>query len=103
MKKMLKTNQPNKKHNNDKMKNHETQSEYTGNAWKDLEWVKNNSYKTSKEKLGTIGRKYEDWFNEHSVEVQGAILDRSTRQTKGRYRECNRALQQRRRELKNKW
>ena len=124
-KKMRKTNQPNKKLNISKMKNHETLDDLKTSLNEKLEastpgtleetWneFKTIVYKTSKEKLGTIGRKHEDWFDEHSVELEdllnerniarGAILNRSTRQTKGRYRECNRALQQRCRELKNKW
>jgi len=71
-------------------------------GWKNF---KNTVYETSKEKLGTVGRKHEDWFDEHSIKLQYllsernlahfAVRNRSTRNTKERYKECNRALKKR--------
>jgi len=65
-------------------------------AWKNF---KNTVCETSKEKLGTVGRKHEDWFDEHSIKLEdllsernlapSAVMNRSTRKTKGRYKECN--------------
>jgi len=79
-------------------------------AWKNF---KNTVYETWKEKLGTVGRKHTNWFDEHFIELQdllsernlarSTVINRSTRKTKGRYKECNRALQKKCRELKNKW
>ena len=124
-KKMKKSRQPNKKLNVSKLKNADVLDDLktslneklrlrtpgtVEDTWKNF---KTTVYETSKEKLGNVGRKHEDWFDEYSSELQdllnernlarSAVLNRSTRKTKGKYKECNRALQKKCRELKNTW
>ena len=70
-------------------------------------------YKASFEKLGSVIKRHEDWFDENSSELNTLIvnrnksrvenLNRSTRSTKARLRHHNRLLQRRCRELKNQW
>jgi len=43
-------------------------------AWKNF---KNTVYETLKEKLGTVGRKHEDWFDEHCIELQDLLGERN--------------------------
>jgi len=38
---------------------------------------KNTVYESSKEKLGTVGRKHGDWFDEHSIELQNLLSERN--------------------------
>jgi len=79
------------------------------NTWKNF---KDTVYKTLKEKLSTVDRKYADWYDEHSIELQdllgeknlarSAVMILSTRKTKEKYSECNIALQKKFRK-QNKW
>jgi len=69
------------------------------NTWKNF---RNTVYKTLNKMQGTVGRKHEDWFDEHSIELQDllsernlarfAAINRLIRKTKERYKEYNRAL-----------
>jgi len=43
-------------------------------AWKN---IKNIVYEPSKEKIGTVGRKHEDWFDEHCIELQDLLGERN--------------------------
>jgi len=74
---MQKSKQPSKNCNVNKLKEEETLDDLKtalsekmslrtpgtlDDAWKNF---KNTVYKTSKENLGTVGRKHEDWLDEH--------------------------------------
>ena len=73
---------------------------------------KSFSRKIAKDKLGILVRKHEDWFDGNSMKLEKLInrtlarnnmLSNNTKPAKDRYRTCCQLLQQRFRELKNKW
>ncbi len=87
-----------------------TTPEGVENKWKVF---RKTVYDASKEHLGTVGRKHEDWFDENNAELHELIemrnrartdmLSRNTRSVKLKYRVNSRKLTSRCRELKNEW
>jgi len=39
-------------------------------TWKNFKKI---VHETSEKKLGTVGRKHEDWFDEHSIKLQDLL------------------------------